>query len=722
MDSDSLLLIDLFGHYFQLISRPFDKPHAAAKIKFFDSVEGAESFLRSIVNVSENSWQALAAQHHSFGVSRAEVSAYTLVAQHLAAGRIKVYTLPSIESRLAHDGKGTGYAFFKGSEPLPNLPYPIRKVEDDFGAQALLDNLQADKGDWVYMMDQNGLVDQDLSQKSVDGVKQLIAPHLLDGTLSAYEIPYSPPKATPRPNIVEEVAQRAATLGPEPEPDNWIDLEYKYADGSGVGGAAYTVSEVGGGVVASGTLSPEGKAYVVLPQHITEVEVKYHDDPQDIATLKPSEPKQAEDPPGWFDRMSDRVSAAFWRDWEQTKKEAEWVWGMVQGDFNEDPSVSQIITNAVITMIPVVDQVGDVRDVLANLKLLVWDKKYDEFGPWLGLFFTLIGLIPTLGSALKAVLRIVWKGSKLADLLKVFNYFMKGNGVKWLKELQGGKLDDYAKQAAKIGEDVFDAVIKKLEELKTKLPKGLKELHQQIKETLDVLKEVKGMIDDMFKEISKQLKEKIGKLVDEGSEEAGEKAAAKGNYTKGQEAEAPASKKSDGEPPKEKTAKEKLAERRRQETRRRHREKMDEADKKGRYDALNNDEKKWIEEDPAGKRKELAFDAETGKYKVDEAKAAMLAEQQGMLKPPVDRPDPNIKGVDFVDGDGVDFDVKKPFDPRSSTIDSDVVNKTVIDSAKKGENIILDVDGLSAQEIEKLSKIIDGASLPSGSGQIVFPR
>ncbi len=45
---------------------------------------------------------------------------------------------------------------------------------------------------------------------------------------------------------------------------------------------------------------------------------------------------------------------------------------MIQGDFNEDPTVVQIITNAVITAIPVVDQVGDVRNIAAGVKMLAW--------------------------------------------------------------------------------------------------------------------------------------------------------------------------------------------------------------------------------------------------------------------------------------------------------------------------------------------------------------
>ena len=105
----------------------------------------------------------------------------------------------------------------------------------------------------------------------------------------------------------------------------------------------------------------------------------------------------------------------------------DWIWGALQGDFNENPTIGQIIANAAITAIPLVDQVADGRDLVANLKALIWDKRYNEMAVWLGLFFTLIGLIPTLGSLLKGVLKLVYRGAKLDEVFRVFNALAKGN-------------------------------------------------------------------------------------------------------------------------------------------------------------------------------------------------------------------------------------------------------------------------------------------------------
>jgi hypothetical protein len=82
----------------------------------------------------------------------------------------------------------------------------------------------------------------------------------------------------------------------------------------------------------------------------------------------------------------------------------QWFWEAIQGDFNEDRSAAQIMTDAAISMIPLVDQVCDVRDLIANCKKLHHDPK--DTWAWVALALTLIGLFPSLGSLVKGVLKI----------------------------------------------------------------------------------------------------------------------------------------------------------------------------------------------------------------------------------------------------------------------------------------------------------------------------
>ena len=78
-----------------------------------------------------------------------------------------------------------------------------------------------------------------------------------------------------------------------------------------------------------------------------------------------------------------------------------WLWESIQGDFNQERSTGQVVFDTAISMIPGVDQVCDVRDIIANCKQINDDKS--NSWAWIALVLTLIGLIPTLGSLLKGV-------------------------------------------------------------------------------------------------------------------------------------------------------------------------------------------------------------------------------------------------------------------------------------------------------------------------------
>lgn len=84
----------------------------------------------------------------------------------------------------------------------------------------------------------------------------------------------------------------------------------------------------------------------------------------------------------------------------------EWFWEAIQGDFNENRSTGQIVADAAISMIPLVDQVCDVRDLVANCKKL--REEPDDTWAWVSLALTLIGLFPVLGSLVKGVLKVIF--------------------------------------------------------------------------------------------------------------------------------------------------------------------------------------------------------------------------------------------------------------------------------------------------------------------------
>jgi len=100
-------------------------------------------------------------------------------------------------------------------------------------------------------------------------------------------------------------------------------------------------------------------------------------------------------PSRWVESAKQDLSAA-----------AEWIWVVLQGDFAEEQSTAQTITGTVVSMIPVVDQICDVRDIVANCRKIHEDS--DNTWHWVALILTLVGLFPVLGSLGKGCFKILF--------------------------------------------------------------------------------------------------------------------------------------------------------------------------------------------------------------------------------------------------------------------------------------------------------------------------
>ena len=93
--------------------------------------------------------------------------------------------------------------------------------------------------------------------------------------------------------------------------------------------------------------------------------------------------------------------------------------GTFAEDYNQDPTMGKIIGSTLISMGPGVDQCCDLRDVSANTYDIITE--HDNSGHWVALGFTLVGMIPTLGSAAKGGLKIMIHNVKRLDpnILKI---------------------------------------------------------------------------------------------------------------------------------------------------------------------------------------------------------------------------------------------------------------------------------------------------------------
>ena len=133
---------------------------------------------------------------------------------------------------------------------------------------------------------------------------------------------------------------------------------------------------------------------------------------------------------------------------------AGWLWGTVQGAWNEKQTLSQIVTDAVIGMIPLVGQATAARDIIAvGSGLADSPEKRDSVWQWVLFIVLLLSLIPIMGGVLKLTGRLTIRAAKEAaenapklaaladDMVAVLNRMGHKDAVKWLRALDFAKYE-----------------------------------------------------------------------------------------------------------------------------------------------------------------------------------------------------------------------------------------------------------------------------------------
>jgi len=110
----------------------------------------------------------------------------------------------------------------------------------------------------------------------------------------------------------------------------------------------------------------------------------------------------------------------------------EWIVGAIGGEFIDDPTYGQIGVDFILSVIPYVDQVADARDLIAHIWRLGFRGEYTNWLRWVGLVFTLIGLFPEIGSAIKSLSKTVVRAGRqvfrhLDDILHLARRLLPGN-------------------------------------------------------------------------------------------------------------------------------------------------------------------------------------------------------------------------------------------------------------------------------------------------------
>ncbi|WP_240701665.1 polymorphic toxin type 15 domain-containing protein [Pseudoalteromonas sp. CO342X] len=195
----------------------------------------------------------------------------------------------------------------------------------------------------------------------------------------------------------------------------------------------------------------------------------------------------------------------------------DWLWGTLQCDFNQNPSTSQIVVGTLISMIPIIDQVMDLRDITANVMLLTDDDEANDTDAWLAFTLTGIGLVPVVGSAVKGVGKVILKntGESLSAALAVLRKLGKGDPVKYLRDINW---QDLGKQSATEVKNIVKGLRDSLDEMSSSwhydllLPDAAIEGMQATVKRLD---DVTPKIDQHMQQAAQEIGQRVNKALDE---------------------------------------------------------------------------------------------------------------------------------------------------------------------------------------------------------------
>jgi hypothetical protein len=234
--------------------------------------------------------------------------------------------------------------------------------------------------------------------------------------------------------------------------------------------------------------------------------------------------------------------------WAKSKQQdleaaAEWIWVVIQGDFADEQTTTQTITGTVISMIPFVDQLCDVRDVVANCKKIHQDSS--NKWAWVALALTLIGLFPTLGSLAKGCFKILfaygrkyafkagkkvldddfWKASKPfveSGIIKLNEFLSRPEVRKTLKGLKITNPYGYlAKQLRKLAGEIntaaivkaFDKILDVLRSFTDMISRwGTAAMKTKVGDLLKLVKGVRDQADKKLAEVLSPVKQWVDKL------------------------------------------------------------------------------------------------------------------------------------------------------------------------------------------------------------------
>ncbi|HCY62715.1 MAG TPA: hypothetical protein DHV59_07780 [Oxalobacteraceae bacterium] len=216
-----------------------------------------------------------------------------------------------------------------------------------------------------------------------------------------------------------------------------------------------------------------------------------------------------------------------WGAFKETSFEVgSWLYGALQGGFNEKQTIGQVTTDAVISMFPIAGEITAARDVIASsIRLSQSPEKRQEVVEWVMLILPLLALIPLLGGALKGVGKLLLMVGKHVDedkkileaIISLLNKVGHGDAVRFIKNLD---FTEYRKP-------IVDGVNSTCERIKAALshaqkrmgsilPQAVIDRFNWLSEQLNALQNLASkMVPQALKDLNNRLKY-IQKLMYEG--------------------------------------------------------------------------------------------------------------------------------------------------------------------------------------------------------------
>ncbi|WP_051309285.1 eCIS core domain-containing protein [Desulfogranum japonicum] len=195
----------------------------------------------------------------------------------------------------------------------------------------------------------------------------------------------------------------------------------------------------------------------------------------------------------------------------------------LKGEFEENPQLASIIIDTAISLIPYVDQAADARDLTAHVYFIALKNDFST-GRWVGLAFTLFGLVPEVGSLIKGLSKVSKNG-----VTGAMEIFRKTDGISQLvpRQLSDNIKDMLLKFSHSIDQnwgDLVDFGIRSWDILLQRVIDYLKKVPASMEETITKImtacNESPKALERAFQEIKPKIKEVVENALDFLSEKA----------------------------------------------------------------------------------------------------------------------------------------------------------------------------------------------------------